>query len=97
MPLSHAQIWKAIDALARGTDLTPADYGTVLRGLRFVPLAESLPLLQGSAPGIAPALQAVSRALIDIGAVQAAPDPARLIDPAPLQRVLAAQPAEARP
>ena len=87
----------AAEALARGTDLSADDYRTVLRGLRFVPLAGSLQMLQGSPPGIDAAAQSVARALIEIGAVQAAPALASLIDVAPLQRVLAARPAEPRP
>jgi NitT/TauT family transport system substrate-binding protein len=87
----------AADALSRGTDLSPADYRTVLQGLRFVSLAGSLQMLQGTPPAIDAQARSVARALVDIGALASPPEVARVIDVAPLQRVLAAQPAEPRP
>jgi len=87
----------AADALSRGTDLTPAAYQAVLRGLRFVPMADALPLLQGDPPGLAAPVQKVARALVEMGALKAVPAFATFVDPAPLARVLAAQPAQGRP
>lgn len=80
----------AAQLLAPGTDLRPDDYLAVLGGLRFLDLRESLAWLRPQ-PGPAPAGgEAVVGALKRMGLLARAPDWARLLDPAPAERLLAA-------
>ena len=81
---------RAAAQLARGTDISPADYTEVLRGLRFVPLAESARWLDGPAPALREGAARVGQALVELGALGAPPALDGLIDAAPLRRVLAA-------
>lgn len=81
---------QAAEALARGSDITPADYRQVLGGLHFVPLAASARWLAGPAPTLRDGAARVGQALVDMGALPAPPALDGLIDAAPLQRVLAA-------
>jgi NitT/TauT family transport system substrate-binding protein len=76
-------------ALARGTDLRPDQYRTLLAELQFVPLRESLLQLAGPGIEIEARAQAVGSALMDMGAIQRMPLLREIVDTGPLQRVLA--------
>lgn len=76
----------AAASLAPGADLSPAQYQSVLRGLRFYSPAESLAMLTGNPPRLARQGQDVSRLLAELGLLQKPPNWAALIDTAPAMR-----------
>lgn len=80
----------AAASLAPGADLTPLQYQTVQRGLRFYTPAESLTLLTGNPSQLAQQGSDVARLLVELGLLKAPPNWAALIDTAPATRALTA-------
>lgn len=76
----------AAAALAPGTDLSPAQYQAVQRGLRFYSPAQSLESLLGDPPPLAEQGDGVARLLQELGILRAVPQWAALIDTGPASR-----------
>lgn len=83
----------AATSLAPGADLTPAQYQSVQRGLRFFTPAESLVMLTGRPPPLAQQGEEVARLLVELGVLREAPNWAALIDTGPALRAPSAGPA----
>lgn len=76
----------AAQMLGPGVDLTPADYEDRLKGLRFVPPAASLALLEGQPPRLVPASEALIQVLKRMGLLAKSPQWDALIDADPARR-----------
>ncbi|WP_304852356.1 ABC transporter substrate-binding protein [Hydrogenophaga sp.] len=76
----------AAASLAPGADLSPEQYLSVQRGLRFYTPAESLELLQGDPPALAQQGESVAWLLQELNLLSAQPVWAALIDTAPAVR-----------
>jgi len=79
----------AAESLARGTDLSPAAYQAVLRGLAFQSPEASARELLGDPPPLVKKASTVADALQSIGLLQVTPRWEELIDGAPMQRLQA--------
>lgn len=72
--------------LAAGVDLSPSDYLATFGGLTFYTPDESLSLLAGTPPGIAPIADRVAETLQELGQLKNTPNWKHLLDTRPAQR-----------